>query len=133
MRSSFIFLHTGTLNAQMHKLLHTGAFAHTGPYAKKLLDTETFAALSQGSFYTEVFTHRSFHTETCEQKLLHREAFTQTGAFSRRNFFIDKCLRERTLRTNGFCTQKLSHREAFAWTSFYTGFFSQSSAYAEQL
>ena len=117
----------------MPKLLRTGAYAHTGrgPYTQKLLDTETFAALclSQGSFYTQ----KLLHTETCPQKPLHREAFTQTEAFTRRNFFIDKCLREGTLRTNGFCTQQLSHREAFARTSFYTGFFSQSSVYAEQL
>ena len=31
-----IFLHTGTLNTQMPMLSHTGAFAHTGPYTKKL-------------------------------------------------------------------------------------------------
>ena len=54
------------------KLLHAGAFAHT-PYKKKLLDTETFTAFSQESFYTEAFAQRCLY----KQKLLHTEALTQ--------------------------------------------------------
>jgi len=59
-------------NAQMPKLLHTGAFAHT-PEKKKLLDRETSTALSQESIYTEAFAQRCLY----KQKLLHTETFTQ--------------------------------------------------------
>ena len=65
------FLHRN-FNAQMPKLLHTGAFAHTR-YKKKLLDTETFTAFSQESFYTEAFAQRCLY----KQKLLHTEVFIQ--------------------------------------------------------
>ena len=61
------------------------------PYKKKLLDTETFTAFSQESFYTEAFAQRCLYT----QKLLHTEAFTQ------RRFY----------------TEKILHREAFSQTS----------------
>jgi hypothetical protein len=43
------------------------------PYKKKLLDTETFTAFSQESFYTEAFAQRCLY----KQKLLHTEALTQ--------------------------------------------------------
>ena len=69
------FLHTGTLTRRCpsfytQELLHT----HT-PYKKKLLDldTETFTAFSQESFYTEAFAQRCLY----KQKLLHTEAFSQ--------------------------------------------------------
>ena len=57
----------------MPKLLHTGAFAHTNALQKEALETETFTAFSQESFYTEAFAQRCLY----KQKLLHTEAFTQ--------------------------------------------------------
>ena len=53
-----VFTHRN-FNAQMPKLLHTGAFAHT--------------RLTKRSFYTEAFAQRCLY----KQKLLHTEAFTQ--------------------------------------------------------
>ena len=129
--SQIYLLHTNFKRADAQAIAHRSWCTHTGPYTKKLLDTETFAALSQGSFYTEAFTHRNMSTEAFTQR-----SFYTDGSFFTQKLFhrlIDKCLREGTLCTNGFCTQQLSHREAFARTSFYTGFFSQSSVYAEQL
>ena len=67
-----VFTHRN-FKAQMPKLLHTGPFAHTHTLQKKLLDTETFTAFSQESFYTEAFAQRCLY----KQKLLHTVAFTQ--------------------------------------------------------
>jgi hypothetical protein len=57
-----------------NQLLHTGAFAHTGPYTKKLLDADTLQP-----FKRKLLRRNFLHRETSTQKFLHKhtEAFIQ--------------------------------------------------------
>jgi len=91
------FLHTGTLTRRCPSFCtHT----HTrAPYKKKLLDTETFTAFSQESFYTEAFAQRCLY----KQKLDHAEAFTHRSLET-----------EQLLHREDFAQL---HREAFSQTS----------------
>ena len=72
------------------------------------------------SFYIDKFTHRSFHTHT--QRLLHREAFTQSGSWTQR------LLHREVFIQTGFYTQKLLHREK----SLHRGAFTHRSVYTEK-
>ena len=58
--------------ADAQAFTHWSFCTHT-PYTKRLLDTETFTAFSQESFYTEAFAQRCLY----KQKLLHTEAFNE--------------------------------------------------------
>ena len=56
------FLHTGTLTRRCPSF-YTQDLLHTHTLQKKLLDTETFTAFSQESFYTEAFAQRCLYKQ----------------------------------------------------------------------
>ena len=85
-------LHLSRCYTHTHTPLHKEAFRHR-------------------HFYREAFARRSLY----KQKLLLREASTQTGGFTHRSFHTEK-----PLRRPAFTHRFLFHRAAFTQSSFYT-------------
>ena len=96
---------------------------------------------TQGLLHREVFTLRSFCTQTSRsfytQKFLHEEVFTQRGfytqmrlhteAFTQRSLYT-----EELLHTKAFTHSELLHTGAFTQRSLYTELFTHRRFYTEK-
>ena len=115
--------------------MHIEAFTQRSLYAEELLHTKAFTHSkllhTQGLLHREVFTLRSFCTQTSiftlrsfctqtsrslyTQKLLHKEVFTQIYSFHTQTRLHTEAFTQRSLYTKWFL-----HTETFTHKSFYT-------------
>ena len=104
--------HTGHTQAFRQTRLHAEVFTHRSFY------TQSF--YTQNLLHTDAFTHRRFYTQT----LLHTEAFTHrllhTDSFTHKRFYTQNLLHTEAFYAQTLYTQTLLHTEPFAHRSFYT-------------